>query len=120
MTSFLMYKPHEGDRPQVELPEGEFAHDLESLGRANGNMYRRRQAVPGVHDGQVMIRLKKKRFIVLDYTIVPNETDMTYAGTHPHVEIPKGAGRTKCKTSDCTKNGIPVKVYDSEPDEVCS
>jgi ferredoxin-like protein FixX len=104
--------------PQVVLPFEDFALDLENLGRANGNIYRRKQAVLGFHDGQVMIRLKKKRFIILDYTITPNEADLAYAETNPHVEIPKGAGRNKCKMDDCTKNGIPVKLYDSEPNEV--
>mmetsp|Transcript_12398 Transcript_12398/g.14213 ORF Transcript_12398/g.14213 Transcript_12398/m.14213 type:complete len:90 (-) Transcript_12398:2143-2412(-) len=47
---------------QVILPLEEFAEDLDlRLGRANGNVFQRRPGVEGCHDGQVMIRLKKKK-----------------------------------------------------------
>jgi hypothetical protein len=50
---------------QVILPLEDFAEDLDlRLGRANGNIYHRRGGIEGIHDGQVMVRLKKKRFIV--------------------------------------------------------
>jgi hypothetical protein len=68
------------------------------LGRANGNVYRRKPGVEGAHDGELMIRLKKKRFIILDYT--PEE------------------GVTKpCNTQGCPKTARPKCVYDSDPDE---
>ena len=55
---------------QVSLPREEFAEDLDlRLGRANGNIYLRKPGVEGVHDGQVMVRLKKKRFVILDYSV---------------------------------------------------
>lgn len=102
-------------------PLGEFAHDLEHmLGRANGNVYHRREGMPDVHDGQVMVRLKKKRFVILDYSIIPTDADRTLATTFPHVKIPRGAGRELCKTPQCSKIGIPVCIYDSEPHETDS
>lgn len=73
--------------------------------------------VERVHDGQIMVRLKKKRFVVLDYSIQPTETDLEIAATNFHIKIPKGAGRDICKTAGCTKIGVPVCLYDSEPNE---
>jgi hypothetical protein len=103
---------------QVVLPLETFAEDLHMrLGRANGNIYHRTPGKPGVHDGQVMVRLKKKRFIVLDYSIQPNRADLQAASMNPHIRCPKGAGRTRCSVSGCKKVGIPVLLYDSEPDE---
>ncbi len=68
----------EGDLTVV-LPFEEFRHDLEvKLGRANGNVFIRKQGVEGHHDGQIMVRLKKKRFIILDYSIVPTQADIDY------------------------------------------
>ena len=96
----------------------QFAADAESsLGRANGNIFQRVQGEEGVHDGQVMIRLKKQRFIVLDYSIKPNEADMKAAAQHPYIKISKGAGTTKCTKPECNKVGVPVCLFDSEPHE---
>lgn len=106
---------------QVILSPDEFADDLENrLGRANGNILHRRPGVEGVHDGQVMVRLKKKRFIVIDYAIVPNEEDNQAASMTPHIFCPPGAGRSKCATPECSKVGVPVLLYDSDPNEPSS
>jgi hypothetical protein len=106
---------------QVILPLEEFAEDLDlRLGRANGNIYHRRPGVEGVHDGQVMIRLKKKRFIVVDYSIIPSEEDLQAAAMSPHIRCSPGAGKQKCVTPECTKVGIPVLLYDSDPIEPSS
>lgn len=106
---------------QVIIPIEEFAEDLDlRLGRANGNVYHRREGVEGVHDGQVMVRLKKKRFIIIDYSIVPNDADIDAAAINPHVTIPNGAGKQKCATPECSKVGVPVLLYDSEPTEPSS
>mmetsp|Transcript_128512 Transcript_128512/g.371881 ORF Transcript_128512/g.371881 Transcript_128512/m.371881 type:complete len:371 (-) Transcript_128512:148-1260(-) len=106
---------------QVIITPEEFQEDLEMrLGRANGNVYHRREGIEGVHDGQVMVRLKKKRFIIVDYSIVPTEQDMQVAAAQPHISIPNGAGKAKCATPECTKVGVPVLLYDSEPSEPTS
>ena len=95
-----------------------FAADAEAhLGHANGNIYQRSLGVDGVHDGQVMIRLKKHRFAVLDYSIVPNSADIQAEEAHAFVKLPKGAGKTKCVKPECNKVGVPVCLYDSEPGE---
>jgi hypothetical protein len=105
----------------VHVPLEEFAEDLDlRLGRANGNVYHRKPGVEGVHDGQVMVRLKKKRFIIIDYGILPTQADLQSAAMHPHMAIPDGAGRTTCVAPHCTKIGVPVLVYDSEPAETPS
>ena len=73
----------------VILPFEEFSVDLEhNLGRANGNCYQRRPGIPGGHDGQIMVRLKKKRFIILDYSIVPTPADIAMALVTPHIRCP--------------------------------
>jgi hypothetical protein len=106
---------------QVNVPYDEFADDVEHhLGRANGNVHVRRHGVEGVHDGQIMVRLKKKRFVILDYGIEPNESDVLFAEAAPHVKILDGAGRRKCTMSNCSKIGVPVCLWDSEPEEVDS
>ena len=113
---------------QVVLPYEEFAEDLDlRLGRANGNIYQRKPGVEGVHDGQVMVRLKKKRFIIIDYGIVPNEHDLQASAMTPHINVPLGAGVTKCTGKvasepggplvPCKKIGVPTLLYDSEPDQ---
>ena len=107
--------------PSIIIPLDEFSYDLENrLGRANGNVFHRKEGVEGVHDGQIMVRLKKKRFIVIDYGIVPTQADLQAAAIHPHVTTPDGAGKTKCITPSCTKVGVPVLLYDSEPSEPAS
>jgi hypothetical protein len=99
----------------------EFLEDVElRLGRANGNMFHRKDGIEAVHDGQIMVRLKKKRWIVIDYGIVPTEHDLQTAALNPHVSTPDGAGRTQCVHPDCTKIGIPVLLHDSEPTEPAS
>lgn len=74
----------------------------------------------GIHDGQIMVRLKKKRFIIVDYGIVPTHSDMQAAAINPHVATPDGAGKTRCVTPNCGKVGVPVLLYDSEPSETPS
>lgn len=115
-----MGDPHE--QVQVILPPEEFAEDLElRLGRANGNIYHRRPGIEGVHDGQYMIRLKKKRFIIIDYGIIPNESDHQAAVLHAgRIVIPNGAGSRECTTPGCSKVGVPVLLYDSHPGETQS
>jgi len=101
----------------------EFQDDvMNRLGRANGNVFWRKPGVPCVHDGQIMIRLKKKRFIVIDYGIDPDKVNVSLSSitSSRHVMIPPGAGREKCGSSDCTKVGIPVLLYDSCPEEPLS
>lgn len=103
---------------QVILPLEEFAEDLDiRLGRANGNIFHRKPGVEGVHDGQVMVRLKKKRFVILDYSIVPNQEDIQTAQNIVHITVPPGAGKTSCTNADCNKVGVPVLLYDSDPAE---
>jgi len=102
----------------TSFAQDDFIADAENhLGRANGNIYQRVSGVDGVNDGQVLIRLKKKRFVVLDYSIVPNDEDMKAAETQSHIKIPGGAGTVICKRADCNKVGIPICLYDAEPDE---
>lgn len=47
-----------------------------------------RRSLPGSegeHDGQVMIHLESKHFVVLDYSYAPNTEDQEYAKAHsPH------------------------------------
>lgn len=110
-----------GSSIQVLLSPEEYREDLEvRLGRANGNVYHRRQGIEGVHDGQVMVRLKKKRFVILDYSIIPTDEDLQAAAADPHISIPNGAGKQKCATPECHKVGVPVLLYDSEPEEPTS
>jgi len=72
----------------ILVPVEEFTPDLgTNLGNANGNVYHRRQGVEGVHDGQIMVRLKKKRFIVIDYSVEPTEADIQAAQGNPHIKI---------------------------------
>lgn len=117
MYARTVYDPSQS----VFLRPEEFAEDAASrLGRANGNTYQRKPGVDNVHDGQIMIRLKKKRFIILDYGILPNSHDYEVSKTVPHISIPNGAGRTTCATKDCPRIGVPVLLYDSEPNEPMS
>lgn len=114
------------DRSLPSLSEGEsskiasidFEEDVkQNLGRVNGNIYQRVPGVESVHDGQIIIRLLKMRFIVLDYSIVPNAADLAFARNNPHVMIPSGAGVKKCASPNCSKIGVPVCVFDSDPGE---
>ncbi len=120
MSSIAANHDHEPTRSALLLPE-EFADDANTrLGRANGNTYQRKPAITNVHDGQIMVRLKKKRFIILDYGYTPNNHDHFIARTTPHMSIPHGAGQTKCATMGCPRIGVPVLLYDSEPHEPMS
>jgi len=84
-----------------------FAYDIENrLGRANGNVYMSKPGIPNVHDGQIMVRLKKKRCIIIDYGI--NSVD--YPG------FPK----KNCLTPGCNKIGVPILMFDSVPQEPAS
>jgi hypothetical protein len=85
---------------QVLLSPDEFASDLANLGCANGNILHRVPGVPAVHDGQVMVRLKKKRFVILDYSVQPNAVDQQVASMFDFVKIPKEAGRSICSRPD--------------------
>uniref|UniRef100_A0A7S4IU86 Uncharacterized protein n=1 Tax=Odontella aurita TaxID=265563 RepID=A0A7S4IU86_9STRA len=107
--------------PTCFPPLEEFAEDIElKLGRANGNIYHRREGIESVHDGQIMVRLKKKRFIVIDYGIIPTAMDIAAASVYPQVSCPAGAGKQKCVTAECPKRGVPVLLYDSDPSEPAS
>lgn len=105
----------------VLLRPKEYAKDeITQLGNANGNHYVRKAGVENVHDGQIMVRLKSKRYIIIDYGYIPNRRDHELAAYHPHIVIPNGAGVTKCTTEECTRVGVPVQLYDSEPNELAS
>jgi len=117
MSGNAVYQPMQS----VFLRPEEFLDDAENrLGRANGNTYVRKPGVENVHDGQIMVRLKKKRYIILDYGYSPNHHDHELARTISHISIPHGAGQTQCTTKDCPRIGIPVLLYDSEPHEPMS
>lgn len=101
------------------IPYEDFAEDEQmNLGKANGNIFYRRSGLEGVHDGQVLVRLKSRRFILLDYSIIPNQMQTSFY----HSRIPPGAGTaTCCSTSTkCSKVGVPVLLYDSHPQETPS
>ena len=84
----LSHEIMEGGEPTIILPIAEFANELEvKLGRANGNIYIRKPGVEGLHDGQIMVRLKKKRFVILDYAIIPNQADINYASVTSNVAV---------------------------------
>ena len=107
--------------PRVVLTPEEFSLDAkERLGHTNGSIYQRRPGIDGFHDGQIMVRLKKHRFIIIDYSIIPNEDDMQAAALDPCISIPDGAGTQKCSTAECTKVGVPILLYDSNPGESVS
>jgi len=67
-----------------------------------------------------MVRLKKKRFIILDYSIVPSPRDIAAAALSPQILCPNGAGKQKCVDPDCTKVGVPIMLYDSDPEQPSS
>lgn len=106
---------------RVLLTPDEFSLDAkERLGRTNGSIYQRSPGIDGVHDGQIMIRLMKQRFIIIDYSIIPNEDDMQAAALDPCISIPNGAGTQKCSIAHCSKVGVPILLYDSNPGESVS
>lgn len=93
-----------------------FAYDVEqNLGRANGNVYFSKPGIDQVHDGQIMVRLKKKRCIIIDYGLTAENCER---------DIAAGAGvdsKSKiCNTVNCNKIGVPVLLYDSAPYEPSS
>mmetsp|Transcript_14788 Transcript_14788/g.22097 ORF Transcript_14788/g.22097 Transcript_14788/m.22097 type:complete len:426 (-) Transcript_14788:43-1320(-) len=105
----------------ILLHPNEFAYDEEKrLGRANGNTYQRRPGIENVHDGQIMVRLKKKRYIIIDYGYIPKPEDYAISNASAHISIPEGAGQQRCATKDCPRVGVPVMLYDSEPSEAMS
>lgn len=105
----------------ILLHPDEFAYDEEkNLGRANGNTYQRIPGIENVHDGQIMVRLKKKRYIIIDYGYIPKPEDYAISNASPHISIPEGAGQHRCATKDCPRVGVPVMLYDSEPSEAMS
>mmetsp|Transcript_9693 Transcript_9693/g.13705 ORF Transcript_9693/g.13705 Transcript_9693/m.13705 type:complete len:419 (-) Transcript_9693:166-1422(-) len=105
--------PTADGRVILPTPEEFSADENLRLGRANGNVYQRKPGVDGVHDGQIMVRLKKKRFIVIDYSLDPVDAP-------EGAVMPEGAGKQKCITAECTKVGIPICLFDSEPSEPAS
>jgi hypothetical protein len=66
------------------------------LGQSNGKHYQRIPGKDQEHDGQVMVRLRKKRFVVLDYSFAPSEDELNAATNFPHVRIVDKAGRGIC------------------------
>ena len=109
------------EQTSILLQPEEFIYDEEhKLGRANGNTYTRRPAIENVHDGQIMVRLKQRRFIIIDYGYVPKPGDYDIANTNPHISILDGAGEKRCATKGCPRVGVPVLLYDSEPNEIMS
>ena len=64
-----------------------------------------------------MVRLKKKRYIIIDYGIVPTQEDVEGVRDIPYVVVPEGAGERLCATRDCPRIGVPVQLFDSEPNE---
>jgi hypothetical protein len=102
-------------------PEEYVEDEIRRLGKSNGNHYVRKAGVDGVHNGQIMIRLKSKRYIIIDYGYTPSgEYDHELVQHHSHISIPPGTGQTLCKTVDCPRVGVPVLLYDSEPHEPMS
>ena len=89
-------------------PEEYVEDEIRRLGKSNGNHYVRKAGVDGVHNGQIMIRLKSKRYIIIDYT--PSEYDHELVQHHSHISIPPGAGQTLCKTVDCPRVGVPGRL----------
>ena len=94
-------------------PLDEFAEDLDlRLGRANGNVYHRRPGSIGVHDGQIMVRLKKKRFIVIDYGVLPTAADASAAAVNPNVSCPPRGGEAEvhhARLSQARSSGIAIR-----------
>lgn len=116
----MSLQPYAPIRSVLLRPE-EYAEDeMTQLGNANGCHYVRKAGVENVHDGQIMVRLKSKRYIIIDYGYIPNRRDHELAAYHSHIVIPDGAGVTKCITEGCTRVGVPVLLYDSEPNEIAS
>uniref|UniRef100_A0A7S2PJZ5 Uncharacterized protein n=1 Tax=Leptocylindrus danicus TaxID=163516 RepID=A0A7S2PJZ5_9STRA len=88
------------------------------------------------HDGVIMVRLKKKRFIVIDYSLGQYDPPNSVVNASTGASRDQSAGgsslpsslapyrytqhRSICITHGCHKVGIPNLVYDSEPTEPTS
>ena len=113
--------PQQIDSCLSVLLDEDYSGELEKrLGRANGNVFYRKPGVPNMHDGQIMVRLKKKRYIVIDYSIIPTSLDIAAASVSPNISCPNGAGKQLCVSPECSKVGVPVLLYDSNPDQPSS
>jgi hypothetical protein len=66
------------------------------LGQSNGKTYQRIPGIDQEHDGQVMVRLRKKRFVVLDYSFEPGEAELKAAANFPNVRISDKGGKAIC------------------------
>lgn len=84
----------------------------ERLGKVNGNIMHLKPGVEGKHDGQIAMRLQKQRVVIIDYGVVPENTKVA-----PGVFSYAGAGRKICSKKNCSKVGVPVLLYDSQPTE---
>jgi len=67
-----------------------------------------------------MVRLKRKRFIILDYSLAPSARDIAAAALSPQLMCPNGAGKQQCVNPECTKVGVPSMLYDSDPEQPSS
>lgn len=93
---------------------GEYFEDVAKmkLGKANGNIFNLRPPSDGEpmsnappHDGVIMVRLKKKRFLVLDYS-----KGFYSMNRNQHID----QGRISiCISPKCRKVGLPDLIYDS-------
>ena len=67
-------------------PEEYVEDEIRRLGKSNGNHYVRKAGVDGVHNGQIMIQLKSKRYIIIDYGYTPSgEYDHELVQHHSHI-----------------------------------
>jgi ribosomal protein L24E len=70
------------------------------LGRANGNVYQSVQGMYGFHDGRIFVRLKSKRFVVLDYSMVPDTVEWNAAKQLSYVKFLDTSGTALCSKAD--------------------
>lgn len=88
------------------------------LGQSNGKTFQRFPGQSDQHDGQVMVRLRKKRFVVLDYSFVPTEEDKAAASTLPHVRMSDKAGKAICihvgVSDKCSYDKQMISLYVSQ------
>lgn len=89
----------------------------ENLGYQPGHYFHVDMGIPGVHDGQVLLRISDSRTVLLDYGIHPTSEERAEAMKLPHVRILEGSGSEECRTPDCYKVGVPLVLYDSHPQE---
>ena len=105
---------------QVILPIQVFAPDLNKLGRANGNILQRIPCVEGVHDEQVMVRLKKKHSVILDYSIQPNEADLQYAAVNQYIQDPQRSRQSYLHQIQCQSCVVTRRVPTQKRERVVS